>query len=102
MITIEKTVDISADGKIHLDLTLPPSVPSGKTSIVLMFPTAEPPASGKVKPKTKESMLAAIDRLCGLYAGVEPPGAYLERHHAENLLEWEIEERREKERDWDK
>jgi hypothetical protein len=47
-----------------------------------MFPTAEPPASGEVKPKTKESMLAAIDRLCGLYAGVESPGAYLERHHA--------------------
>jgi hypothetical protein len=52
-----------------------------------------------VKLKTKESMLAAIDRMCGLYAGMEPPGVYLERHHAENLLEWETEERREKERE---
>jgi hypothetical protein len=46
MITIEKTVDISADRRFHLDFTLPQTVPSGKTSVVLMFP-AEPPASGE-------------------------------------------------------
>jgi hypothetical protein len=41
MITIEKTVDISADRRLHLDLTLPKTVPSGKTSVVLVFSAAE-------------------------------------------------------------
>jgi hypothetical protein len=43
MITIEKTVDISADRRLHLDLTLPKTVPSGKTSVVLVFPSVEAP-----------------------------------------------------------
>jgi hypothetical protein len=43
MITIEKTVEISADGRLHLDLTLPKSVPSGKTSVVLVFPDQKTP-----------------------------------------------------------
>jgi hypothetical protein len=45
MITIERTVDISPDKHLHLDLTLPKTVPSGKTSVVLVF-SAETPAPG--------------------------------------------------------
>jgi hypothetical protein len=41
MITIKKTVDISADRRLHLDLTLPKTVPSGKISVVLVFPAVE-------------------------------------------------------------
>ena len=41
MLTIEQTIDIPTDRRLHLDMTLPPSVPSGRTSIVLVFPTAE-------------------------------------------------------------
>jgi hypothetical protein len=41
MITIKKTVDISADGRLHLDSTLPKTVLSGETNGVWEFPVAE-------------------------------------------------------------
>jgi hypothetical protein len=85
------TLDVPSDRRVNVDFTLPETFIPGSLLRVEINP-------GAAKPKTKESMLAAIDRMCGLYADVEPSGAYLERHHAENLLEWEIEERREKER----
>jgi hypothetical protein len=50
MITIERTVDISPDRRLHLDLTLPETVPSGKTSVVLVFPAAETSKSGVQEP----------------------------------------------------
>ncbi|MDR1149843.1 MAG: hypothetical protein LBK66_14555 [Spirochaetaceae bacterium] len=85
-----KTVAVPPDRRIHLDLTLPETFTPGSLLCLEISPRV-------VESKTRESMLAAVERLCGLYAGTEPPGAYLERHHAENLLEQEIEDRREKE-----
>ena len=41
MITIEQTITIPADRRLHLDVALPQSVPGGRTSIVLVIPTAE-------------------------------------------------------------
>ncbi|MDR1147522.1 MAG: hypothetical protein LBK66_02710 [Spirochaetaceae bacterium] len=90
--TLTKTVAVPPDRRVHLDLTLPETFAPGSLLCLEINPRA-------VEPKTRESMLAAVERLCGLYAGVEPPGAYLERHHAENLLEQEIEDLREKERE---
>jgi hypothetical protein len=90
--TLMKTVAVPPDRRVLLDLTLPETFIPGSLLRLEISPSV-------VEPKTKESMLAAIERLCGLYAGAEPPGAYLERHHAEALLEQEIEERREKERE---
>jgi hypothetical protein len=89
---LTKTVAVPPDRRIHLDLTLPETFTPGSLLCFEITPRA-------AKPKTKESMRAAVERMCGLYAGMEPPGAYLERHHAEALLEQEIEERREKERE---
>jgi hypothetical protein len=89
--TLMKTVAVPPDRRILLDLTLPEDFAPGSFLRVEIN-------SGAIKLKTRESMLDAVERLCGLYAGTEPPGAYLERHRAENLLEREIEERREKER----
>jgi hypothetical protein len=40
--TIQQTIDIPLDRKIHLDLTLPESVPFGKSELVLEFKSAEP------------------------------------------------------------
>jgi hypothetical protein len=37
MIAIEQTIDIAADRRLHLDMTLPETVPSGRTSVVLLF-----------------------------------------------------------------
>jgi hypothetical protein len=90
--TLTKTVAVPPDRRVLLDLTLPETFTPGSVLRLEINPSV-------VEPKTRESMLAAVERLCGLYAGTEPPGAYLERHHAENLLEREIEERREKERE---
>jgi hypothetical protein len=42
MITIEQTVDIPADRRLRLDMTLPQSVPSGRADIVLVLSVAEP------------------------------------------------------------
>jgi hypothetical protein len=54
MIAIEQTVDIPADRRLHLDITLPESVQSGRADIVLVFSTAE-----------------SVERAAG-----EEPGAY--------------------------
>jgi hypothetical protein len=40
MITLEKTVDIPADRRLHLDMALPESVPSGRTRVILAFSPA--------------------------------------------------------------
>jgi hypothetical protein len=44
MIAIEKTIEIAADRRLRLDMTLPETVPSGRASVVLVFPSdKEPP-----------------------------------------------------------
>jgi hypothetical protein len=65
MVTIKKTVDISEDRRLHLDLTLPETVPSGKTSVVLMFPAAETSAAGvqEVPPPYTPEPFPAIEEL---------------------------------------
>jgi hypothetical protein len=45
MIAIEQTVDIAADRQLHLDMTLPETMPSGRTSVVLVFPSDKEPSS---------------------------------------------------------
>jgi hypothetical protein len=101
--TLTKTEAVPPDRRLRLDLTLPDAfVPGSLFRLEIRSGKAEGEAGEEgaagAPPKTKESMLAAVDCLCGLYAGVEPPGAYLERHRAEALLERELEDRREKER----
>jgi hypothetical protein len=92
--TLQQTVTIPADRRLYLDWTLPETASVGPITVILEFPTVDEGQRQK-----KETMLAAIDAMCGLYAGMETPGAYLERHHAENELEWKIEESRRRERE---
>jgi hypothetical protein len=107
--TVQQTVAIPADRRIHLDLTLPETFAPG--SILRLEISSDiigannnaaasrnTPAGGPL-PKNKAAMRAAIEGLCGLYEGMEAPGAYLERHHADTMLELEIEERQKKERE---
>jgi hypothetical protein len=101
--TIQQTVDIPANRQIHLDLTLPETFTPGTTLRLEINSSVITANDQAAAAKTKESMRAAIEGLCGLYAGLETPGAYLERHHADNVAEWAIEERRSKEREqWEK
>ena len=41
MITIQETVDISADRWIHLNIKAPDTIPSGKMRVLLSFPVGE-------------------------------------------------------------
>jgi hypothetical protein len=53
MVTIEQTIDIPADRTVHLSIRLPETVPTGKASIVLVFPgskSPETPRSYEPKP----------------------------------------------------
>jgi hypothetical protein len=45
MIAIEKTIEITADGRLRLDITLPKTIPGGRTNVVLVFPFVEGPVS---------------------------------------------------------
>jgi hypothetical protein len=92
--TLQQTIDIPTDRRLHFDWTLPEMASTGAATLILEFPTVNEEQRQK-----KETMLAAIDAMCGLYAGIESPGAYLERHHAENELEWELEDSRRRERE---
>jgi hypothetical protein len=100
--TIEQTIKIPGDRRVQFDLTLPETFTPGST-IRFEINSSVIAAENSVSAKSKETMRAALEAMCGLYAGMEPPGSYLERHHAENELEWEIEERRRTEREqWKK
>jgi hypothetical protein len=98
---LQQTLNIPADRRVQFDLTLPETFTPGSTIRFEINSSVIAPcmAAGNnaASAKNKEAMRAAIEGMCGMYAGVEPPGAYLERHHAENELEWELEERRRKE-----
>jgi hypothetical protein len=74
MIAIEQTIDITVDRLLHLDVALPETVPSGRTSVVLVFPSdKEPPRPPLLKPSPSLEELEAE-------AG---------RKAAERLAEWE-------------
>jgi hypothetical protein len=41
IITIQRTVDIPADRRIHLDIKAPDTIPKGRTQVLLSFPAVE-------------------------------------------------------------
>ncbi|GHU59368.1 hypothetical protein FACS189444_4530 [Spirochaetia bacterium] len=105
MMTLEQTVEIPADHRLFIEV--PKEIPAGTATFRLEW--IKPP----VKPKkdlahrsdafdltvsapadtTIRSAEEAIEALCGLYAGVDTLDAYMERRHAENRYEAELEER---------
>jgi hypothetical protein len=86
--TIEQTLTIPKATK-HLTVDLPEPVPEG--TAVFRLEWADTPVKSK-----KELAAEAIEALCGLYAGVDTLDAYMERRHAENRYEAELEEREQK------
>jgi len=75
MMTIEQTVDIPADRRVHLDFEVPVEIPIGKAQISVT-PLAE--TSG-----THISLLS----LRGSCKGLDTMEAYFERKQAEKELE---------------
>jgi predicted nucleic acid-binding protein len=80
MVTIEQTVDVPADRRLHLDLLLPQTVPSGRTNVVLVFPTPavenkEVPRPYRTKPiptieELKAEAAAKYAKMCE--TGIDP------------------------------
>jgi hypothetical protein len=86
MITIQQTADITADQRLHLDMALPRTVPSGRTNVVLVFPDGKEPPH----PYTPDAIVAVTavfmnaklvtgdDRLCRLvWPGFDALQAFL-------------------------
>jgi hypothetical protein len=81
--TIQQTIDIPADRRVHFEFLVPQEIPTGVAEVAIIF-------SGAAKPKTATTG-KGWRSLRGLYAGLEPPDAYLEQRQAENELEYELE-----------
>jgi hypothetical protein len=76
MTIIEKTVDISTDRHLHLDLILPKTAPSGKTSVVLVFSDQEtpPPYTPEPFPTIEELKVQASRKTAERMAAMEKTG----------------------------
>jgi hypothetical protein len=89
MTAIQRTVDVSPDRQVTLDV--PANIPVGKTEIMIVFS----PVQVHPKPVTSDSWRS-------LYGMCKNSGdtleAFLERKHADKAFEDAIEERRLKER----
>ena len=92
MITIQETVDISADRRIHLDIKAPDTIPSGRTRVLLSFPVAEAPPSAAsarepwipliswLRKRREERFRRAVMRVAGKFAHVfDEDGVTLQR-----------------------
>jgi hypothetical protein len=105
MTTLQQTVEIPADHRLLIDV--PEEMPVGTATFRLEWikPPVKPKkdlahrsdTSGLTVPASVGTTIGsaeeAIEALCGLYAGVDTLDAYMERHHAENRYEAELEER---------
>jgi hypothetical protein len=76
--TIEQTVEIPVDRKLHLDFDLPFNLPSGKAKVELIVTPEAQTEGGTVIPLRS---LRGIDR------GVDTMEAYFERKRADKTLE---------------
>ena len=95
MITIQETVDISADRWIHLDIKAPDTIPSGKMRVLLSFPAGEAavpaesaaparepwiPLVSWLRKRREERFRRAVMRVAGKFAHVfDEDGVTLQR-----------------------
>jgi hypothetical protein len=77
MMTVQQTIDIPADRKLHIDLELPETVPDGATELVLTFKNVSPEKS--VLPRFSAKQIEAwshapeIQSLVGALKGIGLP-----------------------------
>jgi hypothetical protein len=90
--TIQQTIKIPADRRVQFEFLAPQEIPLGVVEVAITF-------NGSPKPRTAASG-KGWRSLRGLYKDTgDTLDAYLERHHAENELERELEEPHLKERE---
>jgi hypothetical protein len=104
MMTLQQTVEIPADHRLFIDV--PQEIPAGTATFRLEWikPPVEPKKDSAHCSNASDLTVSApadttigsaeeaIEALCGLYAGIDTLDAYMERHHAENRYEEELEE----------
>jgi len=81
--TLQRTVNITKNRQVHLDLPVPRSVPVGKAEIKIIFtPYSKTPS---IKKKNTQS-------LCGMFADTNDTlDKFMTRKRAEKQLEYENE-----------
>jgi hypothetical protein len=85
-------VEIPADHRLLLDIRVPSELPSGKAMVELTFNSA-----AEVSEMVTRN---AVKSLRGLFKDTDDSlEAFMERKHADKALEYEIEERRMRERE---
>ncbi|MDR0710176.1 MAG: hypothetical protein LBF77_08940 [Spirochaetaceae bacterium] len=76
--TIEQTIDIPENRKVHFDVVLPRTVPSGSTKVTLAFPSPNSQETVKpqlpVKPEEESAYAAGDDALAAYYASLPKTG----------------------------
>jgi hypothetical protein len=118
--TIEQTVEIPADHRLLLEITIPQEIPAGKTTVWHTFPLHKQGApvilsKEEIKKRLIDSVInkdvdpeiraEANRKLCGCQAGGDGHDVdrFLARREAERKHEQEIEERQRKEsKKWQK
>jgi len=64
--TIEQTVDITADRRITIEV--PPKIPTGRTNVIIHFPV--PVDTRSEETATKDSPTPISDSLAGILSGI--------------------------------
>jgi hypothetical protein len=97
--TLQQTIDVPADRRVSFDFLAPQEIPTGTAEVVIIFNAAKPKAT--VSNAAVPAIAAKGWRsLRGLYKDTgDTLNAYLERHRADNALEYELEELHLKERE---
>jgi len=84
IMTLQKTVTITKERHVHLDLPVPESIPVGKAEVRIIFASYSKPQSATKRKNTQA--------LCGMFADIgDTTDNFLTRKRAEKELEYENE-----------
>jgi hypothetical protein len=98
LMTIQRTIDIPADRKVHFDVVLPRTVPSGSTKVTLTFPSPDPQKTIKpplpvepaeaVLPAEESARTADDEALAAYYAALPKTMPTIEELKAEGARKY--------------
>lgn len=90
--TIEQTIDIPESRKVHFDVVLPRTVPSGSTKVTLTFLSPDPQETVKsqlpVKPEEQSARVADDEALAAYYAALPETMPAIEELKAEGARKY--------------
>jgi hypothetical protein len=89
MMTLEKTVDVTGDRKVHFDITLPEAVPQEAVQIIIRFaPAAAPEEELEVEPLSGAD-LELEPELQAILLSAAKKTAWRKAHPEEDRAWWE-------------